>query len=307
MSFTLPQLLNAEEFDQLDIKNPLFLLAAEEICRKKKIPTHQLRLAGSGSLPVFLIGSTHVLKFFPSLFEDAFKNECSALELLSQKNVTTPQLLDCGPLQSWHFILMTQLPGQSLKELWPQLSSTEKQQACTSLGQHLRQMHEITSDSPAHLSLWSAFAEQQKTNCVAVQRKKKLPEHWLNQIEPYLARVEWPPTELSFLHTEVMSDHVFFSQRRQFTGFIDFEPSMFGPREYDFASVGLFVTAGDPAALRSFFTGYGNLEESRRVDFRRRIMAYTLLHRYSNLNWYLQFMPKAERLEDLADLWWGVG
>jgi len=100
---------------------------------------------------------------------------------------------------------------------------------------------------------------------------------------------------------------VFFSPRRQFAGFIDFEPSMFGPCEYDFASVGLFVTAGDPAALKSFFTGYGNLEESRRVDFRRRIMAYTLLHRYSNLNWYLQFMPKAERLEDLADLWWGIG
>jgi hygromycin-B 7''-O-kinase len=35
-------------------------------------------------------------------------------------------------------------------------------------------------------------------------------------------------------------------------------------------------------------------------------MAYALLHRYSRLAWYLEFMPTggAETLDDLARRWW---
>jgi len=37
-----------------------------------------------------------------------------------------------------------------------------------------------------------------------------------------------------------------------FSGFVDFEPSMIGAPEYDFAAVGIFLSSGNPNALRSF-------------------------------------------------------
>lgn len=131
----------------------------------------------------------------------------------------------------------------------------------------------------------------------------------LKQIPSFLESTAINWSQISFLHTEVMRDHVFFSHANNqvtFNGFIDFEPSMVGATEYDFASVSIFVSSGDSDALCSFFEGYGNLDFASHRDFRRRIMAYTLLHKYSNLKWYLEFMPNADTLDDLADLWFAI-
>lgn len=306
MQFRLPEISSFEQFERLDTRESAFLNAAQEICKKENIQTSLFEFAKSGSLPVVMIGSTHVLKFFPSIFADEFKNESDALLLLNRNSIPTPKLYQTHTLQNWHCILMSQLPGQSLKKIWPDLNPAEKQQHTHSLGEQLRKLHSLTIEDTESKKRWSDFITTQKKNCSAQQEKKKLSDHWLKQIPDFLANVELSGGRLSFLHTEVMSDHVFF-EKGQFSGFIDFEPSTIGAPEYDFASVGLFVTGGESLVLRAFFSGYGNLELAQQKKFRRRIMAYTLLHRYSNLNWYLQFMPKADRLEKLADLWWGVG
>lgn len=306
MRFRLPEISRIEHFEKLDAKEPSFLQAAQEICAKENIQASRIEFATSGSLPVLLIGQTHVLKFFPSIFADEFKNESDALLLLNQNSIPTPKLYQTHTVQNWHCLLMSQLPGQSLKKIWPSLNPTEKKNYADLLGQQLRQLHSLKIEDTESQKKWADFIETQKKNCTTHQLKKNLSDHWLAQIPEFLENTELNYDRSSFIHTEVMSDHVFFEQGH-FTGFIDFEPSTFGAPEYDFASVGLFVTAGDSLALRAFFSGYGNLELAEQHKFRRRIMAYTLLHRYSNLNWYLQFMPKADRLEELADLWWGVG
>lgn len=306
MQLRLPEISSFEQFEKLDTREPAFLNAAQEICKKENIQTSLFEFAKSGSLPVVMIGSTHVLKFFPSIFADEFKNESDALFMLNLHHISVPKIYQTESIQSWYYILMSRLPGQSLKKIWPELNLAEKQQYTYIIGQHLKRLHDISIENKESLKRWSDFITTQKKNCSAQQEKKKLSDHWLKQIPDFLENIELSWDRLSFLHTEVMSDHVFF-EKGQFSGFIDFEPSTIGAPEYDFASVGLFVTGGDSLALRSFFSGYGNLELAQQKNFRRRIMAYTLLHRYSNLNWYLQFMPKADRLEELADLWWGVG
>ena len=56
----------------------------------------------------------------------------------------------------------------------------------------------------------------------------------------------------------------------------------------------------------TFFSG--NLrKETLPQALRSEVMAYLLLHKYSNLKWYLQFMPDAKSLDELAELWWSVG
>ena len=81
---------------------------------------------------------------------------------------------------------------------------------------------------------------------------------------------------------------------------------MRGAREYEFASIGLFVSGGDARALRCILRAYGYAEAQLDGALQNRLMAMTLLHRYSNLPWYLQRLPLpgAMRLEQLAAHWW---
>lgn len=213
-------------------------------------------------------------------------------------------------MHGWQFVLMSKLAGGSLKDLWPNLLPESRRQACIEIGKSLRKIHEINlSAVDLNTNLWTEFLSAQKNACFARHEKLGLRQDLLKQIPAFLESVNLDWSRLSFLHTEVMRDHVFFdvaNEKMTFSGFIDFEPSMIGCPEYDFASVGLFLSSGDRDALRSFFEGYGNLDQVSNREFRRRIMAYALLHKYSKLTWYLQFMPNADSLDELAELWWGI-
>ena len=197
------------------------------------------------------------------------------------------------------------------REIAVYLSAQEQRLACFNVGSALRTIHALPVDGQkVTASGWSDFLGVQLRGCVERQERLGLDAAIVRQIDSFLARVDLHERDRQvFLHTEVMRDHVFFERSARslaFSGFIDFEPSMIGCAEYDFAAVGIFLSCGDAHALRAFFAGYGSLPAVNSREFRRRIMAYTLLHKYSNLCWYLEFMPRASSLDELADLWWAV-
>ncbi len=311
----LPVSQTIEQFKALDLRDPCFLRAAIDILARTHRATSSVDFASSGSLPVVLGGSEFAIKFFPPVFAEAFKNEVTALRFLSKCAV--PKLLDSGFIDDWQYVLMSHLPGQSLKALWPCLSSDAQRLACRDVGQGLRKIHEIPLRSDFDKSSWSNFLSSQKAACVDRHTKLGLPAELVSQIPNFLESVDLAPRKICFLHTEVMKDHVFFESDRfessasvvgelKFSGFLDFEPSMVGDADYDFASVGVFLSSADRPMLRSFFEGYGELDRASSVEIRRRVMAFTLLHKYSNLTWYLKFMPSANSFEALADLWWAT-
>jgi hygromycin-B 7''-O-kinase len=88
----------------------------------------------------------------------------------------------------------------------------------------------------------------------------------------------------------------------------DFEPAMRGAREYEFASLGLFVSCGDAGFLRRTLTAYGYRPDDLDEPLQRRLLAYALLHRYSSLAWYLTRLPapKKPTLDALAICWWAL-
>ena len=121
-----------------------------------------------------------------------------------------------------------------------------------------------------------------------------------------------PTREQVLLHTEIMREHLLVEPAGsgwRLSGLFDFEPAMRGAREYEFASIGLFVSGGDARALRCILRAYGYAEAALDNALQNRLMAMALLHRYSNLPWYLQRLPLpgAQRLEQLAAHWWKLG
>jgi hygromycin-B 7''-O-kinase len=81
---------------------------------------------------------------------------------------------------------------------------------------------------------------------------------------------------------------------------------MRGAREYEFAAVGLFVSQADAGLLRRLLIAYGYRPHQLDDALSRRLLAYALLHRYSDLPWYLKQLPPppAPTLDALAARWW---
>jgi hygromycin-B 7''-O-kinase len=311
----LPLISTLEEFKTFELRQDCFLVAARSLLMKLGLASESasiMKFPASGSLPVVLIGDQGpgalALKFFPSLVADEHQREISALKFLAQQPGLAPRLIEAGDFEGWHYVLMTRLAGQSLKEWWAQLAEPARLEACRQVGRNLRAVHRLSvEDLNSNRRSWKSFLEAQVAGCYSRHEKIGLREDLLKQIPDFLNSVKLDEVSLCFLHTEVMRDHVFFSDGNgelAFQGFIDFEPSMAGAPEYDFASVGVFLASGDRGAIAAFYEGYGCQEKLLDPDFKRRVMAYLLLHKYSNLKWYLQFMPDAKSLDELAELWW---
>jgi len=134
-----------------------------------------------------------------------------------------------------------------------------------------------------------------------------LSDPWVDGIDGFLER--WTPRwegRPALLHTEIMRDHLFVDQQDgewHISGIVDFEDAMLGAPEYDFASTGIFLSCGSPDLLRALLDAYGVKADE---EFRLRVMAYALLHRYSNLKWYLERLPipvKAGDFKTFARIW----
>ena len=125
----------------------------------------------------------------------------------------------------------------------------------------------------------------------------------MDEVGDFLAR--WTPRDDGarvLLHTEVMREHLLVERREgawHITGLIDFEPAMLGAPEYELAAVGIFLTCAEPGLLRVLLDAYGAEVDD---ELPLRIMAYALLHRYSNLRWYLERLPVLDDVGDLESL-----
>jgi hygromycin-B 7''-O-kinase len=262
----------------------------------------------SGSLPVYAVGARHVLKLFPPIEHEYASVEARVLAAVqNQLPLPTPTLLAADTHDGWPYLLMSQLPGQRLVDAWPRLTSAECDRVADTLGEGIAALHAIDTTPLADLPPpWDGFIAEQHASAAERQSKRGLDAHWLEQIPAFLERWMPPlPARRVLLHTEVMREHLMVDGAR-LAGLFDFEPAMLGAAEYEFASVGLFVACGDGRALRRILLAYGFAPHQLDAALQCRFMAHALLHRYSNLRWYLERLPAgdASTLEQLAARWW---
>ena len=193
---------------------------------------------------------------------------------------------------------MGRLPGELLVTACRHIERQELRTLSTRLGETLRALHSLrdTRLAPERPD-FPALVRERKETTLALQRTRGLSPEWLEQIPDFLdaecPRIEAAVAEAP-LHTEVMREHLFVQKRRgewSLSGLFDFEPSMVGAPEYEFSAVGVFVSCGDRELFRDVLLGYGYAENELDHAFERRILAYALLHKYSNLSWYLDRVP----------------
>lgn len=263
-----------------------------------------------GSLPVYAVGDGLALKLYPPAYQACRTAEERVLRVLGGGlPVPTPRVEQAGESGDWGYILMTRLRGEPLTEVWPRASERDRDRLAAQLGAALTALHQVSIPGlgPAD---WNRFISGQRAGCVARQRALGLGEPWLAQIPGFLDSVPLVPSPPALLHTEVMREHLLAARgaagRWSLSGLFDFEPAMTGAREYEFALAGVYFSGGDPLVLRRLLTAYGYRDDELDGDLQRRLLAYALLHRYSNLPRYLRILPlpPEQTLGALAGRWW---
>lgn len=311
----LPRSDTAEGWDALLADDAALQAGVTTIVQRHGLAGAAPRRYDSGSQPVYALGTQQVLKLYPPDDAEHASVEAAVLAHLDGRlPIATPQLLAHGTLDGWSYLLMSQLPGQRLVEVWPQLHTGECDAIVDTLGAAVASLHALDVSPLQSLPgpQWAAFVAEQRISAVERQRSRGLAPFWLEQIEPFLERWAAPPSsQRVLLHTEIMREHLLVEPSGdgwRLSGLFDFEPAMLGEADYEFASIGLFVTCGDASLLRRLLLASGRPAAALDTALPMRFMAQALLHRYSHLPWYLRRLPQpdASTLEQLAQHWWAI-
>ncbi|GAA4553922.1 aminoglycoside 3'-phosphotransferase/choline kinase family protein [Amycolatopsis samaneae] len=307
-----PPAATEDEFDSLTRER--LLPAVTTLTRSIGLGNTPVVPFTEGSLPVYAVGEKLVLKLYPPVYADEIGTERVMLETLRGRlPVPTPGVEAAGTHEGWGYLLMERLPGRTLAEAWPKLSTEDKTRLAPELGEVLAALHGV--DDPALAALgpedWAGFVAGRRAGAVEHHRATRLADAWVAQIPGFLDAVDLGTPAPVPLHTEFMREHLMVVPGEdgwRLTGLFDFEPAMRGAAEYDFVATGLFVSRGDADFLRRLLLAYGYRPGELGEDFARRCLAYTLLHVYSNLPWYLDILPAPPEptLDALARTWWAT-
>ncbi|MER6995591.1 phosphotransferase [Streptomyces sp. NPDC000410] len=305
----LPKVDTDEEWDAIVPDETVMRPGAEDLCARLGLAGAPLTRFTEGSQPVYAVGDEHVLKLFPgAAAEDGIAEGRVLTHLQGLLPVPTPQVRSFGPYENgWQYVLMSRLRGEGLAPAWERIPQADRERIVTEAGETLAALHSLDPEPLADVlgpGDWAGFTERRRAGAVEQQRERGLPEAWSEQIPGFLDSVALTPgPHRSLLHTEFMRQHLMVDPEGwRLTGLFDFEPAMIGDRAYDFVGAGLFVTRGDPKLLDRLFRAYGRGFEPDEL------LAYTLLHVYSNLPWYLRELPAPPEptLESLAQTWFGT-
>ena len=203
------------------------------------------------------------------------------------------------------------MPPWHLSYRPPPLSQSDRDQLSAQLGATIAVLHQLPPPTipgwwPAD---WPDFVARQRAQCVSEQRALGLPSLWADQLAGFLDEVAPSSGSPVLLHTEVMRQHLLVTESPagawDLSGLIDFEPAMRGEREYEFVGVGVFVAEGDGRFLARTLAAYGYSRDQLGPDLRRRLLAWSILHRYSHLAWWMRRLPEPAQptLDALADCW----
>lgn len=286
----------------------------DQLCRLLGMNTGSLSRSARGSRPVYAAGDL-ALKLYPPMSLAKCRVETGVLAAVEGKLPTpTPQVRAAGEHDGWGYVLMSRLSGVPLDIAWNRIPPRERYHLADHLGETIAAMHQVPPPAIENWRPddWAAFVAAQRESYAARHRELRLPSVWANQLPDFLddvTLVSGPPV---LLHTEIRRHHLFAVEAHggawRLSGLVDFDHAIRGAREYEFVPVGIHVARGDSRFMRRMLTSYGYTRGQLDRDFCQRLLAWAILHKYSNLASWLRRRPGPRRptLASLADRWFST-
>ncbi len=304
MRLTLPAISDAADHKR-HFQDDVWRQVAARICARHDLLYSSLRRSAQGENIVFFVDSTSVIKIYTP-FRDGYAREKVALEFAGGKlGLETPTILHAGEIEGWSYLVITQLAGVPLREVWRDMETGERIEIVSRLGVALKNLHAHAAPlSQSALNRdWYGFIKQQAQTCVERQRACGANPQWLDSLPAYIkSRFELLPTKFApvFLHGDVHPLNLLLTReggRWQIAGLFDFADSLCGFHEYEFVAPGVLMMQGERELQRAFLLAYGYSEAELDLNLRARLMLLTVLYECSDLRKYaLRLAPEAVHL-----------
>ena len=288
---------------------------AAMICARHGLSFDQLRRSTQGESIIFFVDDAFIVKIF-NPFREGFAREKAALEFAHGKTgVETPAVVQAGEIEGWLYLVMTQLGGVLMRDVWATVEIRERVEIVSRLGVALRELHAHAAPlSAAALNRnWHDFIARQARDSVERQRACGANPEWLERLPAYIAArlgLLLNAKEQVLLHGDVHPGNVLLTQtggKWQLTGLFDFADSLCGFHEYEFVAPGVLMVQGDGELQRALLGAYGYRDAELDLNLRARLMLLTVLYECSDLRKYaLRLDPAAVHLtlEELEAAIW---
>ncbi len=313
----LPTVAERRDYVSRQQETALWLPAMRAICQRHNLPVDTLLRLGDGTNVVFAAGEDYIIKLFPPYWQREVQADRSVAEFVYSKlGINTPEIRVHGELEGWPYLVMSRLQGIYLSDVWDTMEDQNRLDIVTELGELLARLHALPlAEFRGFENDWPAFMQQRVSDCQQHHRAKGVTEYWLQQILGYLAQASpLYPTDYTpvLLSGDLHQYHLLVNEvhgRWRLCCFFDFDDARIGFHEYDLASAGLFMMLGCPHLLRAFLQAYGYAEEKLDERLTARLMVFTLLYRYRDLNWILEELVverSCATLEELGEAIYGL-
>jgi len=259
-----------------------------------------------GSTPVFIVGSSHVVKFYIPIpncsdGEEVYRSELLSFRLLNEckEDVYVPRVLHAGKMldyrpekdQYLYYVITKFLRGDPLSDVWPSFSRDEQLGLAHSLGQKVAQFHCVGAAERENDAQFLKFVHTARASLAKDLARKTVPQHLIDQVDAYLPNdqslnqwIEACPH--AFLHSDLHRSHIFLSKpdgQWNITGLLDWGDACFGDPFYELATIHAEIFHFDTRLLRAFLDGYSIYSKVyEREDFTYRAMVYFILYKFNH-------------------------
>ena len=314
---SLPNVKNIEAFRAWRRDPSQCLPAAIDIARSHGLPHADPQLFSTGTNLVVALDDRLILKIFPPLLRHQFVSERAALSRLRGRlSVSIPEIMLEGERDRWPYLVITRLQGVVGSQAWPILPEDQKERVLAQIGETIAEVQRVPVGGLSAVEpRWAAFISGQIKGCRARHERLGLPQKYLDGLDDLLRDaaalipVDAPPVILT---GEYIPENFLLSRESgtwRLAGLIDFGDVFTGWGEYDLLGPSVFMAAGMPRRVQSFFGGFGYSPEDVTPALTRRLAALMLLHRFSDLNRQMcidGWQQKAADLSGLERLLWPI-
>ena len=318
MDIQMPNVPTLQEYRTIYHRDDVWRPVIETICRRYPFLDEPCVRGPDGTHIVYLVGRMYVVKLFVPLFAQDFVAEhLVGKHLAGRLGVQTPTIVAEGEISGWHYLVMTRIAGRPLEAVWDDVPPANRQRIAAEVGRMIARLRAVSVAGLESLAVdWDAFLAAQAATAPARHRGTPgLTWDPVQEIPVFLASLAGLRGE-SFapvlLMADITQEHVFVARRDgwwRVVGYVDFGDALVGHPDYELLAPGLDIARGDRELLRALLLAAGYPESALDQAFCRRLMAYTLVHRYVKLADVLDMTPQAHTaasLEELARMVWPV-
>jgi hygromycin-B 7''-O-kinase len=281
----------------------------EHILQREGFGTPELRLL-SGSNLSYCVDERLVFKaFLPDVPHEGIIERDLLAACTTDDLAATPELLATGE-DGWLWVIMTKLPGQELRPIHDLLSPRDHQRVSEQLADWAAAFQESSAVQTLELHLpqpWQTLQSELRDGLGAKLQGRGLTEPWLAQLPDFYS--DWEPIhDTSVVHADLHDMNILVSEGPkgwELTGVFDFADAMRAPRIYELGAPLMFVARGVRGEVEAMCE-----RVLGRVPEPRELLQWTLLHRFADLQYYLDnfdYIPgDATSLDDVARAMAGV-